>query len=577
MLFHVLIDNSCNISFSPVPEVDKRYNPAVKILFPALPLSLAKYYLSKLEGQGKEPHSRSELENVIIRLLHKGLIKDGAYISGHFIWQDDLPAGREEDEQQGEEHLSWPGSFSGRQITESELPGLGKVLGVSQAKLIKVMHKAVLQNEAEWLPAVSKDKSGWRCERCGGNDFQEWPSQYGPAATCRECLMLGSQTTLQILLRFKAGPAGKNSRNFSDEFPKDWSAQFSPAENKAAQELFTYVRCNRSKEVLLWAACGAGKAEVSFPLIAAHLAEGKRVLFAVSCQDAFQDVLPRIKRDFPGLTLRTLCRSVSYDYKDALLTLSTAHQALRFYDTYHLIIFDEFDAYPCPESNLLARGMMRALRRDGQLIYLTATPSEELLAKAESGSCPVVRLPVRDHARLLPLPQWVKISSRKFFLFPEENNIGSHIPELEKQIKLLMAKGPILLFLPTVALVREWLDILRKLFAGKRVEGSWGSDPQKREKVKAFREGEVDIFISTLLPERGLTVPNVQVVVLHADHAVFDTRILVQMTGKAGRTAENPSGTVLYLAHKETSAMISARRWIEEQNILAQKEGFISV
>lgn len=576
MLFHVLIDNSCNIYLSPVPEVDKHYFPDIKIMYPALPLGQAKYYLSEL-GVEKKYHSRPDLENVIIRLINKGLLKDGVILPGSFTWQDNFPAGRETDKQQDDENLvRLFQSLNGRQITESELPGLEKAFGISQDKLIRAMHKAVLENVAEWFPAVRRDKSGWQCERCGGKDLQEWPSQYGSAATCRECRILGPQTTLQMLFRFKIEQAGKNSKNLSDELQKNWSAQFTPAENKAAQELFTYSWSKRRKEVLLWAACGAGKTEVSFPLIAAHLAEEKKVLFAVPRQDVLHDVLPRLKQNFSGFTLTTLRGSVPDDYKEALLTVATAHQALRFYNTYDLAVFYDFDAYPYPESTLMIRGIKRALREDGQMVYLTATPSEELLAKAASGRCPAVCLPVRHHACLLPLPQWVKISSGKFFL--ETKNIsGRHILELEKQVKILMNKGPVLLILPTAALVEEWLDILQKLFGGKRVEGSWGSDPQRREKVKAFREGEADLLISTVILEKGLAVPNVQVIVLYADHTVFETRTLVQMAGIAGRTSEYPAGTVLFLALRQTRFMISARRWIEEQNILAQKEGFINV
>lgn len=87
--------------------------------------------------------------------------------------------------------------------------------------------------------------------------------------------------------------------------------------------------------------------------------------------------------------------------------------------------------------------------------------------------------------------------------------------------------------------------------------------------------GRYSIFVSTSILERGVTVPNAQVIVLEADHAVFDERALVQMAGRVGRTRENPEGRALFLAKQKTPAVEKAIYWIQEQNNLALEQGLI--
>ena len=64
-------------------------------------------------------------------------------------------------------------------------------------------------------------------------------------------------------------------------------------------------------------------------------------------------------------------------------------------------------------------------------------------------------------------------------------------------------------------------------------------------------------------------------VVLGADHPVFDERALVQMAGRVGRTRESPKGSVVFISRQRTIAMKTAVQWIEEQNRCALELGLI--
>jgi competence protein ComFA len=107
------------------------------------------------------------------------------------------------------------------------------------------------------------------------------------------------------------------------------------------------------------------------------------------------------------------------------------------------------------------------------------------------------------------------------------------------------------------------------------VDGSYSADPGRSSKIEKLRQGEFDLFVSTTILERGITLPGIQVVVLGADHPVFEERALVQMAGRVGRTRESPGGRVVFLSKQRTPAMKTAVQWIEEQNRLAMELGLI--
>ena len=140
-----------------------------------------------------------------------------------------------------------------------------------------------------------------------------------------------------------------------------------------------------------------------------------------------------------------------------------------------------------------------------------------------------------------------------------------------------MLQGVLLVFVPTVAMVREWVKVFRDMFGDKQVEGSWGADPKRRDKILGFRTGKIRIFVSTSILERGVTINGVQVIVLYAHHELYDVRTLVQMAGRTGRTAQCPTGRALFLAPKKAEPMRAALDWIKEQNALAREGGFLDV
>ena len=82
-------------------------------------------------------------------------------------------------------------------------------------------------------------------------------------------------------------------------------------------------------------------------------------------------------------------------------------------------------------------------------------------------------------------------------------------------------------------------------------------------------------MVTTSIMERGITIPNIQVLVLYSDHPVFSANSLIQMAGRVGRTQQYPKGQVLFVGHKLTNEMRSAIAKIKFLNQQAAKNNLL--
>jgi competence protein ComFA len=336
------------------------------------------------------------------------------------------------------------------------------------------------------------------------------------------------------------------------------------AQERASLQLVDAL--HSSREVLIWAVCGAGKTEVAFPAIAHALARGQRVLFTVPRREVVIELEPRLKKAFPGLPI-----SVYYGGRRewgplSQLVLATTHQTLRFYRAFDLAILDESDAYPYHGSRLLPRALQRSLKDDGRLVYMTATPSPALHRRARWGRLPLIAIPARYHGHPVPEPK---------LLAGPMSQTPLRLPPICWEIihKTLQQGFPLFVFVPTVALSEA---VGRHLSSqlGSQVAYTHARDPQRSEKRALFAD-QGGVLVTTTLLERGITVPCADVLVLFAHHPVFDAGTLVQMAGRSGRSIQRPWGDVHFLGQRVTAEMRRAQQMIQEMNRLARVGGYL--
>ena len=73
------------------------------------------------------------------------------------------------------------------------------------------------------------------------------------------------------------------------------------------------------------------------------------------------------------------------------------------------------------------------------------------------------------------------------------------------------------------------------------------------------------LVCSTIL-ERGITIADVQIAVVGADEELFDHAALIQISGRAGRSADFPDGEVLFFHNGISLEMDRARQLIRSYN-----------
>ncbi|MEX1406159.1 helicase-related protein, partial [Hydrogenibacillus schlegelii] len=353
--------------------------------------------------------------------------------------------------------------------------------------------------------------------------------------------------------------------------------------------------------LLLWAVTGAGKTEMLFPAVEALLSAGRRVLWATPRRDVVLELWPRLRAAFPGAVVALYGGAEAFAEASAL-TLSTTHQALLFERFFDVVIVDEADAFPYTAEPFLPRAVRRALRPGGRIVIVTATPSAEDLADVQASGGAVVIVPLRHHGRPLPEPEVIRLKRPIFRGEGGRSAVRMPAAALDFIRERLRRGRRVFAFVPRVADVPEAVAALASALNaagradadagraaagsdpsgaaeavpdgsradGVRIAGTHAGDDGRDAKVRAFREGALDVLVTTTILERGVTVAGSDVVVLDADARVFDAPTLIQIAGRAGRMAEDDAGAVAFFAAEETEGIRRAAGHIAAMNRLAE-------
>ncbi|MGE5507747.1 MAG: helicase-related protein [Chitinophagales bacterium] len=422
-------------------------------------------------------------------------------------------------------------------------------------QILRSLEYLRLTGEVTAQPAVVWDGAGWRCGRCGSQRIQPAPCATcgDPACPlCCDCSVLGEARGCRRLYARPGSPAGHRLPSVVDRDPP-LPAALTAAQRRAAAALTSWFRAAESPpELLLWAVCGAGKTLAVRPLVELAIASGWRVLYISPRREVIQQVAP----DLPA----------------GALTLLTTHQALRWEAAFDLIILDEPDAFPYRGNLLLEQAVRRAGRPGCRRVYLTATPDCQMLSAVERGEMAQVLLPVRHHGQPVPVPEMLTMEGRS------EGRLGRQ-GETRLAAEIMTnqddERRSVLLFAPTVELcAAARRELEASLAALGRPQPVWwvhSGHPDRKELIGGFRRGECRALVSTSVLERGVTFPGVDVIVLHADHPLFDRVGLVQMAGRAGRTAGDPFGRVWFIGARVSGEMLAARHWITAMNEAARR------
>ena len=421
------------------------------------------------------------------------------------------------------------------------------------------IHQHYLNGYIIYEAAIIKNKAEYICRRCGNNAQHMFAShecgRCGHICTyCRHCITMGKVAQCTPIILWVGPPITYEKRTNVLK----WTGELSQGQQVASNEVVRAV--NHQTELLVWAVCGAGKTEVLFRGLSSAIEAGKKVLITTPRTDVVLELFPRLKKVFPTITVIALYGNSEDRGKDGQLIISTTHQLIRYREAFDVVVIDEVDAFPYTFDPMLEYVTKQAVKKDSTIIYLSATPNNKMKKQINKGQLQVVKIPKRYHGYPLPVPSirwmgnWRKSLTR------------NQVP----QVVLLWLKKvfhqnkQVFLFIPSVETLHKLLPIFRVLI--EEVEAVHAEDPDRRAKVHAFREGKIKLLLTTTILERGVTVPNVAVAVFGAEDEVFTESALVQIAGRAGRSAEHPNGEVVFFHYGKTKAMVEAIRHIEQMN-----------
>jgi competence protein ComFA len=395
------------------------------------------------------------------------------------------------------------------------------------------------------------------CNRCENNTQSRFTTFdcakcEGPCTYCRHCLKMGRVSTCTDLIIWNAEPP-----TYPTNHTIAWHGTLTPRQQQASDELTV----SNSKRIphLIHAVCGSGKTEILFEPIHKLLTEGKRVCIAAPRVDVILELEPRLRAAFPQTAIEALYGGAESTTQSAQLILATTHQLYRFRHAFDAIFVDEADAFPYTAEETLRRAVRKAAKPKAPVHFVTATPSDKLLADIKKTG-QVSTINRRYHGHPLPVPRYDTLW-----------NYTKHIQKGKLPKKLanwteerLRRKEPFLIFFHHIGLMEQAEPLFKKLDA--RIHAVHASHPDRKEHVQALRNKEVPGLLTTTILERGITIQNVQVAVVGSEQLIFNKGALIQIGGRVGRSAQHPTGDFVLFHHGITYAMDDAKNEIIQLN-----------
>ncbi len=346
-----------------------------------------------------------------------------------------------------------------------------------------------------------------KCPRCGNSDERYFFKRNGQII-CRKCIQYSSH---QKMIQNKL----PHSVNYVLEF------ELSSRQKEISQALLNnYLE---GKNSLVLAVCGSGKTEITFHIIQYVLNNHQRVCFTIPRKSLCVELYDRFTQCFSsidiGLIYGGVCR-----HSEAPFIICTTHQLYRFVeDPFDLVLIDEADAFPFYGDEVLG-GIFNQTAK--QYIKMSATLTSKDIHNEE-----ILIMNRRYHNHDLPIP------------------IIKHRPQIMWKLYLHQfishnKNKPLLLYVPQIKDVAYYESYFSRFY---KVKGVSSSTQNINDYLELLKNKQLDFIITTTILERGITIEDVQVIVVNSAHSIFDERCLMQICGRVGRKPNHPSGTIIFL------------------------------
>ena len=459
--------------------------------------------------------------------------------------------------------------------------------GVSQSALVKVIKTAfevgLDQLLEENLPQILMDKYHLlsRRQAVRAMHFPKDLEEYKQAlrrVKFEELLFF--QLQLQVLK--------EENRSVGQGIVLDWDKKklkalqaklpftLTEAQERSLNEILADMRSPYHMNRLLQGDVGSGKTVVAGLAMYAAVTAGKRAALMVPTEILAEQHLQSLTSLFPSLRILLLTGSLKAAERRERLEFVQTGQVDLIVGTHALIQegvhFHDLGLVIIDEQHRFGVAQRRILREKGQnpdVLMMTATPIPRTLAITAFGDMDVSIIDQMPAGRKEIITRWVKHQQLNLVLdwLVKEIQKGSQayvISPLIEESEALDLKNAIAL---EEELIAYFGDRARIALLHGKMKGE-----EKEAIMQAFKQGEIDLLVSTTVIEVGVNVPNATVmIIMDADR--FGLSQLHQLRGRVGR-GDKQSYAVLVANPKTESGKRRMKIMTETTNgfVLAEED-----
>ena len=348
------------------------------------------------------------------------------------------------------------------------------------------------------------------------------------------------------------------------------------AQERSLNEILADMRSPYHMNRLLQGDVGSGKTVVAGLAMYAAVTAGKQAALMVPTEILAEQHLQSLTSLFPSLRILLLTGSLKAAERRERLEFVQTGQVDLIVGTHALIQegvrFHDLGLVIIDEQHRFGVAQRRILREKGQnpdVLMMTATPIPRTLAITAFGDMDVSIIDQMPAGRKEIITRWVKHQQLNLVLdwLVKEIQKGSQayvISPLIEESEALDLKNAIALEEELIAYFGDRARI--SLLHGK-MKGE-----EKEAIMQAFKQGEIDLLVSTTVIEVGVNVPNATVmIIMDADR--FGLSQLHQLRGRVGR-GDKQSYAVLVANPKTESGKRRMKIMTETTNgfVLAEED-----
>ena len=421
--------------------------------------------------------------------------------------------------------------------------------GVSQSALVKVIKTAfeagLDQLLEENLPQILVDKYHLlsRRQAVRAMHFPKDLEEYKQAlrrVKFEELLFF--QLQLQVLKEENRSVGQGIVLDWDKKKLKDLQAKLpftlTEAQERSLNEILADMRSPHHMNRLLQGDVGSGKTVVAGLAMYAAVTAAKQAALMVPTEILAEQHLQSLTSLFPSLKILLLTGSLKAAERRERLELIQTGQVDLIVGTHALIQegvhFHDLGLVIIDEQHRFGVAQRRILREKGQnpdVLMMTATPIPRTLAITAFGDMDVSIIDQMPAGRKEIITRWVKHQQLNLVLdwLVKEIQKGSQayvISPLIEESEALDLKNAIAL---EEELIAYFGDRARIALLHGKMKGE-----EKEAIMQAFKQGEIDLLVSTTVIEVGVNVPNATVmIIMDADR--FGLSQLHQLRGRVGR------------------------------------------